>query len=112
MVTTEEGISVDDIILELLREKCSEKSIIDGFAMEGRSLYIVKVQRPVYPVNGEWLVYDEWLNIIQTFTIPLTDNLFLDMKERDTYKRYYWGYKHDDDFSVLVDVPCHQERRW
>ena len=111
MVAIEE-VDVADLVIELLGEKRSEENIIEAFAMEGHELYIVKVQRPVYPVDGDWLMYDEGRSILETFTIPLTDRLFLDMKKRETYKHYYWGFKHDNDFSVLVEVPCHQERRW
>jgi len=112
MVAIEGEIRVSDVLIELLGAKQSEEVILEVFTWEGHELYIVKVQRPVYPVDGEWLVYDQKCSIMQTFTIPPTDNLFLDMKERDTYKRYYWGFRHEGDFSVLVDVPCHQERGW
>lgn len=113
MVDTDTGeITVSQVLLELLREKQSEKSILAVFNWEGHELYIVKVQRPVYPKGGEWLIYDEACMIMQTFDIPMTDDLFLDMDAHRTYMRYYWGFRAKGDFSVLVDVPCHQERKW
>lgn len=112
MVETEGEILVADVLIELLREKQSEKVILEVFTWEGHELYIVKVQRPIYPPDGDWLMYDEGCSILETFTIPLTDRLFLDMEERETYKRYYWGFRHKGEFSVLVEVPCHQERTW
>lgn len=106
--------SVEEVILDLLDApvKFSEADILAAFKQQDITVDVMKFQRPTWPQNNPWLVYNQSHDIMQTFTPDMMDPLFIDMNERGSTKQYYWVHIEGDRIQALVNVPCEQEQSW
>ena len=108
-------VTVGDLVLNLVTSDAidfTEEEIIDILTDAKVRLTIVKWQRPVFPVQGDWLVYNQDNSILQTFRPDRRDPVFQKMEELDSYKQYFWAYTKNQTIFTLANVPCEQERGW